>query len=121
MLKLSGVSKSTCFQFEDVDGDVHELKVTQYSVKDHMKLIELQRPLVESKKPEELLSPEEVDSIETSRVVCSVKKEDGSYFWDSIADFHDKNYPKDLLESLGAEVLKLNPYPDSIAEKKSKS
>ena len=47
MLKLSGVCKSMSFEFTDIDEVIHNLKVTQYSVKDHMKLIELQKAVSE--------------------------------------------------------------------------
>ena len=120
MLKLSGVCKSLGFEFTDVDGVIHNLKVTQYSVKDHMKLIELQKPVGEMADDESKLF-ERSEIIQTSRVVVSVKTESGGYFWDSVEAFREKNYPNDLLDSLCEAVLEINPYPISIAEKKSKS
>ena len=120
MLKLSGVTKSLDFEFTDVDGEVHDLKVTQYSIKDNIRLIDFQKPISEMK-DEDVSMMERNELLLSSRIVCAVKTESGDYFWKSVDDFTGKGYPNSLLDSLADVVLDLNPYPVSITEKKSKS
>ena len=118
MLKLSGLPNSKPFIFTDSDGKDHKLELTQFTVKDMKKLIDLQSVVGEKST---LTLGEKSEIIVCSKVICSVKKADThTYFWLTITDLLDKDYPAGLLTTLYSIVEELNPSGDeTVKEKKS--
>jgi hypothetical protein len=120
MLKLTGLVKTIPFQFTDLDGSVHDLEVSEFSIGDVKKLIDLQEPILSGT----MSVGEQSEKIVASRIICAVKHQGTSvYFWDKFEDLIDKNYPNGLVDSLYTMVNDLNPMntTETLDEKKSKS
>jgi hypothetical protein len=120
MLELSGLVKRTPFLFTDLDGTVHELEISEFTIADTKKLVQLQKPILENKDMDVL---DQSELIISSRIVCAVKvRGTNEYFWNSITDLTGKAYPNELGSALYTEVNKLNPVDvESHDEKKSES
>lgn len=111
--------KTTPFEFTDIDGATHQLEVSEFSISDSNKLIELQKPLIESGNKMDVI--EQSNLIIASRIICSVKIAGmQSYFWRTIDDFTKKAYPSNLINVLYPLVGELNPTStETLDEKKS--
>ena len=120
MLELSGLVKRTPFLFTDLDSKVHKLELTEFTIADTKKLVELQKPIIENK---DMNVIDQSDLIVASRIICSVKvQETGEYFWPNVDDLTGKQYPNELGGALYNEVNKLNPVnTETSDEKKSES
>ncbi len=88
--------------------DKEELKVTEFTVGDIIRLIKLQTPLFAR---EDVSNLELMQDVNFSRIMCSVKKvETGEYFWPGgIDDFKSYNYPRNMVEHLVQYADELNP------------
>lgn len=121
-LKLSAVENEIEFDLEASKGELDELKVVEFTIEDLLKVVRLQMPVFNGE-AEKLLSPEEINKLMVSRVVCAVKcRKTNAYYWDieDINDFDFNKYPKNLLESIADLVNKVNPIvTDLEGEKKS--
>jgi hypothetical protein len=118
MLKLSGIIKNTPFEFTDLDSSIHRLQLSEFTIADIKKLIDIQGDIgTESK----LTIGEQSEIIIVSRVICGVKvRGTQKYFWQTIDELRDKNYPNDLLTTLYAAINELNPLKEEkLNEKKS--
>lgn len=120
MLELSGLVKRTPFLFTDLDGTVHELEITEFTIADTKKLVQLQKPIIENKDMDVL---DQSELIVSSRIVCAVKVQGANeYFWPTVNDLTGKAYPNELGTALYEQVNKLNPVDvESHDEKKSES
>ena len=120
MLELSGLVKTTPFLFTEVDGSVHELEISEYTIADTKKLVGLQKPIIENK---DMGVIEQSELIVTSRIICSVKvRGTGEHYWNSIDELTGKAYPNELGTALYEQVNKLNPIDTgTVDEKKSES
>lgn len=119
MLELNAALKKEEFKFTDESGEQNELYVSEFSIKDTDRLIQMQKPLLA--KESELIT---VFDLQISRLLCAVKcVKDDSYFWDcSIEEFKSKPYGSSMLAQLTNCVDELNPLSiDKLDEKKSKS
>ena len=117
MLKLSAVIKSKPFQLTEVDGTDIDLEVTEFTVGDVTRLINIQRPIVEDK---DLSIVEQSEMIQLSRLVCSVKLAGtDTPYWGSIQDFKSRRYPVSLLNVIYPFVMEFNPIKIDVEEKKS--
>lgn len=119
MLELSSKCKEIPFL---LDGE--KLKLTEFTIGDILRLIQLQKPMIESG----VSGVELMNDLSISRVICAVKKQDtGEYLWDhpvetAIGDFKKLNYPKNMLEELVKHTDNLNPISlDSLDTKKKSS
>jgi hypothetical protein len=119
MLKLSGIIKTTPFEFTDLDGSVHKLQLSEFTIGDIKKLIDIQGDL--GSDDSEMTIGERSEIIILSRVICGVKlRGKQKYFWQTIDELRDKNYPNDLLTTLYAAINELNPLKEEkLNEKKS--
>lgn len=120
MLELSGLIKREPFLFTDLDGSVHNLEITEFTIADTKKLVDLQKPIIENK---DMNVIDQSELIVASRIVCSIKRQGtDDYFWQSIEDLTSKAYPNELGVALYEHVNVLNPIDtDSQDEKKSGS
>lgn len=120
MLKLSGVVKTTPFEFTDLDGSTHKLEVSEYNIADVKKLIKMQEPAVDDTKMD---IADRSNLIVSSRIVCAVKVEGTSVpFWNTVEEFTSKGYPNSLINALYPIVNELNPVStEALDEKKSAS
>ena len=120
MLKLSGLVKKEQFEFTDLDSTTHKLEVSEYTVADVKKLIELQEPIIGDNN---LSIAEQSEMIIGSRIVCAVKVQGTPvHFWNTIAELTEKGYPNDLINALYPIVNNLNPInTESLDEKKTES
>lgn len=120
MLEFSGLVKKTPFLFTEIDGSVHELELTEFTIADTKKLVELQKPIIENK---DMNVIDQSDLIVQSRIICAVKVQStGEHYWNSIEDLAGKAYPNELGSTLYEQVNKLNPVDTgTIDEKKSES
>lgn len=114
MLELSSKCKKIPFLLDKL-----ELELTEFTVKDVVRLIELQKPSLDSG----MTGVELMNDLSISRMMCSVKKADtDDYFWNGdIADFKKCSYPKNMIEKLVKHVDELNPISSSKLDTKKKS
>lgn len=115
MLKLSTKLKTIPFLLDE-----EKLELTEFTVNDVLRLINLQKPLLETG----LSGVELMNELSISRVICSVKRFDtGEYFWNgTIDEFKDHNYPKNMLEELVNRTDEINPINlDKLGAKKKSS
>ena len=120
MLKFSGLIKRTPFIFTELDGVEHELEITEFTIADTKKLVELQKPIIENK---DMPMMDQSDLLIASRIICAVKvRATGEYYWNSIEDLTGQPYPNELGNELYTEIDKLNPVSvGTLDEKKSES
>ena len=119
MLKLTGLIKTTPFEFTDLDGSTHNLEVSEYTIGDVKKMIDIQQPVISDKT---MSVADQSEMIIGSRVICAVKVQGTqTYFWNTIEDLTTKGYPNGLVNSLYPIVNELNPISveESVDEKKS--
>lgn len=116
MLKISTASKKPVkFELDD-QGKTSKLQAVQFRMGDSARLAELQKPLF-SESGEFTATGIELN---ISRVITSVKTADGKgYYWESIEDFKDADYPLEMLNALTEVVNDLNPLEtEKVADKK---
>jgi hypothetical protein len=121
MLKLSGVIKTTPFEFTDLDGSVHKLVISAFTVGDMKKLYEMQAPIIGDNCK---LPVQEQNMIAIgSRIVCAVKVAKSlKPFWKTTDEFAAKDYPNGLFDALHEAVNDLNPLStETLEEKKNQS
>ncbi len=108
MLKLSTQLRRVPFQLED-GAETVDLYVSQYTVADANKMVNMQRELVNDEG-----EITEYGSFVASRIVCSVKRVDtDEHYWPTIADFESYVYPNELMTQLDQVVNEVNPTPDT--------
>lgn len=111
MLELSTECKSVPFKLDD-----EPLVMTEFNIQDIDRLIELQEPLL----GENNLG--KINDLMITRVMCSVKKPDGQYYWsDGLESFTEKKYPQNMISKLVEECNKLNPMRFDTLDTKKKS
>ncbi|CAM0033781.1 hypothetical protein VPHD164_0012 [Vibrio phage D164] len=116
MLKLSTQLRRVLFQLEDGKETV-DLYVSQYTVADANKMVNIQRELVNEEG-----NITEYGAFVASRIVCSVKRVDNDeHYWPTIEDFEDKGYPNELMTQLDQVVNEVNPIPDTPELEKGES
>lgn len=117
MTKLSLIRKPTLLTLETSEGDV-ELHITKFTVNDADRRQKLMNEVFDSKESTEL---DKFNALQIARLMCSVKRPDGEYFWPgTVAEFKSQNYEMDFVNALIGEVEKLNPLPQlTIGETES--
>jgi len=120
-MKFTVKPKSIPFSLEDSDGNSVNLVFTGYTIGDVTRLMELQKPLIESDDNDVL----KFNKLSLTRLMCSVKHaESGDYYWSgSIDEFIDNDYPKEMIEEMLIQVNALNPIKvgDDLDSKKNNS
>lgn len=104
MKKFTTILKKTPFQLTTVDGEV-DLEFSEFSVSDVSRLVDLQRPLINSEGVGSL------NDLYRTRVMCSVKHAGtDDYYWPGgLQSFNDLNLPSGLIDQLTECVNELNP------------
>lgn len=100
----------------DVAGVEHELLMTQFTVADHFKLIELQKELFADGKADANATAK----IIMSRIAVSVKDKEGKYFFADSLDKLVEDVPAEAIFALSVECDKLNPMNTGALEDKKK-
>lgn len=117
MLKLTGIVKTTPFEFEDMDGKTYELEVSEFTVADMKRLIDIQEPLMGEDVVSTLANTSEM--IMASRIICAVKhRGTQDYMWATVKDFTEVGYPNTLANMLYPVVAERNPIQESTVEEK---
>lgn len=119
-MKLSMLTKRIPFTLETEDGDV-ELFITQFTVADGEYREKLMKDHWEVKDNDYL---GKLNSFNLARIMTSVKRDDGSYFFTGSVDETRALLGKELADALCSEVDKLNPIPmpdETLDIKKKKS
>lgn len=127
MLELSALVKSVPFKLTEIDGNVVELKATEYTVGDTLEMSKVFQTFGElnADDPDIVMKLTEVGFI---RVMFSVKRSDtGEQYWHDKDDW--KRYPDGLIKQIAEVVAGLNPMPEidpdsddsAMTQKKSKS
>lgn len=104
---FSLVTKRTPFTLETSDGDI-ELFFTEYTIADGERREKLISKIISDDSISDL---EKVIRFQVARIMCSVKYDDGNYFFDGEINDVRSLIPEKMISVFEEQVSALNPLP----------
>lgn len=113
-MKLSLKSRSVPLTLETDDGEF-ELQITKFSVADAQRREDLMKPFFDD---DSLDAYKKLNAFNVARIMCSVKQEDGCYFFPNTIEETLATMDIETANELAKQVDNLNPLPQLDDSKK---